>query len=120
MPRGKIDKVKISRLILGGNLIGGVAHSRDLKYVSGYYYDNISCLDTAETIEYMKGVDKPWMAFKVLAAGAIHPREGFKYAFDSGVDFIHVGMFDFQICEDVIIAKKALPGEVETGVDIGR
>jgi hypothetical protein len=34
MPSGKIGKYTVSRLILGGNLIGGWAHSRDLIYVS--------------------------------------------------------------------------------------
>jgi hypothetical protein len=34
MPCGKIGKVSISRLIIGGNLIGGWAHSRDLMYAS--------------------------------------------------------------------------------------
>ena len=37
MPVGKIGKLKISRLILGGNLIGGWAHSRDLIYVSSLF-----------------------------------------------------------------------------------
>ena len=34
MPCGLIGKIRISRLFLGGNLIGGWAHSRDLMYVS--------------------------------------------------------------------------------------
>ena len=34
LPKGKIGKHEISRLIAGGNLIGGWAHSRDLGYVS--------------------------------------------------------------------------------------
>ena len=34
LPSGKIGDVTISRLICGGNLIGGYAHSRDLTYVS--------------------------------------------------------------------------------------
>src|SRR5262249_29412641 len=34
LPCGKLGKLTISRLILGGNLIGGYAHSRDLLYVS--------------------------------------------------------------------------------------
>ena len=34
LPQGKIGKLSISRLLMGGNLIGGYAHSRDLLYVS--------------------------------------------------------------------------------------
>ena len=34
LARGQIRGLKVSRLILGGNLIGGWAHSRDLMYVS--------------------------------------------------------------------------------------
>ena len=45
---------------------------------------------------------RPWIAFKVLAAGAIHPREGFQFAFDNGADFVCVGMFDFQVRENAI------------------
>ena len=33
-PRGKLGKLSISRMICGGNLISGFAHSRDLIYVS--------------------------------------------------------------------------------------
>lgn len=61
-----------------------------------------------ETIEFMKKVKTPWIGYKILGAGAIHPVEGFKYAFENGADFICVGMFDFQIDEDVEFAKKAL------------
>jgi hypothetical protein len=80
---------------------------------SGYYHDNIWCIDPEGTIEYMGKVDKPWMAFKVLAAGAIHPRDGFGYAFENGADFVHVGMFDFQIREDAIITKQILSAELD-------
>ena len=34
VPKGRIGKVEVSRLILGGNLIGGWAHARDLVYAS--------------------------------------------------------------------------------------
>jgi hypothetical protein len=61
-----------------------------------------------KTVEFMKTVKKPWIAFKTLAAGAIPPASGFKYAFENGADFICVGMFDFQVREDAIIAKKTL------------
>jgi len=42
------------------------------------------------------------------AAVAIHPKEGFRYAFENGADFAAVGMFDWQIEEDVAIAKEVL------------
>ena len=71
-------------------------------------YDNMWSMTPEETIEFMKKLDKPWISFKVLAAGAIHPREGFKYAFENGADFICAGMFDFQVREDVVIAKDVL------------
>ena len=37
LPLGKIGKISLSRLFLGGNLIGGWAHSRDLMYVSSLF-----------------------------------------------------------------------------------
>ena len=42
------------------------------------------------------------------AAGAIPPKDAFGYAFNSGADHILVGMFDFEIAEDVEIAKAAI------------
>jgi hypothetical protein len=231
LPAGKIGNVKISRLICGGNLIGGYAHSRDLIYVSELlkhyftdekifqtfeiceangintviagsgsaellkkYWDErggqiqwiAQCVPKADdlTSDVKKAVDggavgafvignvgDQWAragrtnligrvvdfikkqgviagvgghnlgtpmacekagiepdfymkthhstnywskrspeqnkdAYKVLAAGAIHPRDGFRFAFGNGADFVCVGMFDFQVREDVIIARK--------------
>ena len=60
----------------------------------------------------MKTVKKPWIAYKVMAAGAIHPRDAFKFAFENGADFICAGMFDFQVREDAIIAKRILAGRL--------
>lgn len=70
--------------------------------------DNNFCLKPQETIDYMNQLDEPWIAFKTLAAGAIHPEQGFKYAFNGGADFICVGMYDFQIVEDCNIALDTL------------
>jgi len=66
-----------------------------------------------QTKDVMKDVKKPWIAFKVLGAGAIRPAEGFRYAFQNGADFICVGMFDFQIVEDAEIAKGILASGLE-------
>jgi uncharacterized membrane protein YphA (DoxX/SURF4 family) len=68
------------------------------------YKDNIFCFKPQETIEFMNSLEEPWIAFKILAAGAIHPRDAFQYAFKNGADFICVGMYDFQIVEDCNIA----------------
>jgi hypothetical protein len=68
------------------------------------------CRDPKETAEFMKTVGKPWIAFKVMAAGAIPPKSAFRYAFLNGADFVLAGMFDFEIAEDVQTAKETLIG----------
>ena len=72
------------------------------------YHDNIFCLFPDETIEFIKEKDIPLIGFKVLAGGAIHPKDGFKFAFENGADFICVGMFDWQIVDDVNITLDTL------------
>lgn len=72
------------------------------------FHDNIFDLFPERTVGVMHGVQKPWIAFKVLAGGAIQPRDGFKYAFESGADFLCVGMFDFQIVADTNATLEAL------------
>jgi hypothetical protein len=76
-------------------------------------HDNIWCTNPDDTIEYMKSLEAPWLAFKTLAAGAIHPKVGFKYAFENGADFIVVGMYDFQIVDDVNIAMDILHSDLK-------
>ncbi|MEK7408456.1 MAG: DoxX family membrane protein [Acidobacteriota bacterium] len=72
--------------------------------------DNIWCEDPVTTATYMRDLRAPWIAYKVLAAGAIEPKAGFKHAFENGADFICVGMYDFQIVDDVNIALDVLNG----------
>ena len=63
--------------------------------------DNYWEMTPDQTIAYMKNVEKPWIAYKVLAAGAIPPKNGFRYVFENGADFACVGMFDFQVVDNV-------------------
>lgn len=77
--------------------------------------DNMWCLQPEETIEFMRSVKKSWIGFKVLAAGAIPPTEGFRFAFENGADFINVGMFDFQIREDALVARDVLEDVTRKG-----
>jgi len=76
--------------------------------IDNYAIDNYWCMDPKETISYMAELRRPWIAYKVLAAGAISPRAGFQHAFANGADFAAVGMFDFQVAEDVNIANEVV------------
>lgn len=71
-------------------------------------HDNSWCQDPQAVVEFMATVRRPWIAFKILAAGAIPPRAAFPYAFNSGADFILVGMFDWQIAEDANLARRVI------------
>ncbi|MDR2533161.1 MAG: DoxX family protein [Tannerellaceae bacterium] len=65
------------------------------------YHNNLFCPYPDRTTEFVAQSPVPVMGFKVLAAGAIHPSDGIYWAFEHGADFVCVGMFDFQIVEDV-------------------
>lgn len=72
------------------------------------FCDNIFCIDPEDTAAFFAEQKQPWIAYKVLAAGAIDPKSGFAYAFENGADFISVGMFDFNVAEDVMVLKDVL------------
>jgi hypothetical protein len=76
--------------------------------IDNYAIDNYWCMDPKETIAYMSELKRPWIAYKVLAAGAIRPRSGLQHAFDNGADFAAVGMFDFQIAENVALTSEVV------------
>lgn len=77
-------------------------------------YDNSWCNDPEAVVDAMHTIARPWIAFKILAAGAIPPARAFPYALNSGADFILVGMFDWQIAENVRIAREAIAGAKRT------
>jgi hypothetical protein len=70
--------------------------------------DNMWCNNPEETVAFMEKVEKPWIAFKVMAAGAIPPRVAFPYAYRGGADFVIAGMFDFQVETDAKLAIESL------------
>jgi hypothetical protein len=72
------------------------------------YHDNMFCHDHERTVAFMQDVKVPWIAFKVLAAGAIEPEDGLQYAFSSGADFVCLGMFDFQVEEDARLVRRCV------------
>lgn len=72
------------------------------------WHDNMYCFDPDETISYMESLPQPWIAFKTMAAGSLHPNEAFPHAFEKGADFVCAGMYDFQIVDDVNIALNAI------------
>ena len=77
------------------------------------WHDNKFDFSPEETISYINELPQPVIGFKVMAAGAIHPRDGFKYAFENGADFVCAGMYDFQMVEDVNIANEILAGNLK-------
>ncbi len=91
----------------GGNSLTGNTGDHDR------FHDNIWCLDADKTIEVMNKIDVPWIAFKVLAAGAISPSSGFKFAFHNGADFVAVGMPDFYVGRNVKITRSLFAREIK-------
>jgi phosphoheptose isomerase len=83
-------------------VIGGYSSDRN------HYHDNCFCTYPDESVEFVNRVKIPVMGYKVLAAGSIHPKNGFRWALENGADFICVGMFDFQVVEDVNICTDIL------------
>jgi len=110
---------------VGGHLLEVVAECERQKVPADFYiktlhhhdypsakldYDSLWCKRPNELIEFMQSVRKPWIAFKVMAAGAIPPENAFPFAFNGGADFVLAGMFDFQVAHDVKLASGAVAG----------
>ena len=75
MPTGRIGEQEFSRLMLGGNLIGGWSHSRDLAYVSTLmrrYNTDAKIRETLELAEAHSAPDQPsFLPIRLL------PEQGF-------------------------------------------
>ncbi len=71
-------------------------------------YDSRWCARPDELAAFMQNVRKPWIAFKVMAAGAIPPQNAFRHAYGNGADFIVAGMFDFEIAQDAALAAQII------------
>ena len=82
-------------------------------YTPQYEHDNVWDLDPEATAAYMEGLEQPWIAFKILAAGAVPPDQAFRWAFENGADFICVGMFDWQVVDNMNLAAEVLGGPIE-------
>jgi hypothetical protein len=69
---------------------------------------NYNSSNPTEISAFMKGINKPWIGFKVLGAGRDKPLDGFQHAFERGADFICVGLFDWQVRDSTAIVQSLL------------
>jgi hypothetical protein len=69
-------------------------------------HNNLWDTTPKQTQAFMATVKVPWIAFKVNGAGAIHPRDSFKFCFEGGADFVVPGMYDFQVAENANVTKQ--------------
>jgi hypothetical protein len=111
---GRLEMLgKVIAFVKKNGLVAGVgSHSLDVPRAvekaglePDFYFKTINGVayntqNPQEIAELMKTVSRPWIAFKVLGAGAVRPRDGFELALRMGADFLTVGMFDFQVAED--------------------
>lgn len=72
--------------------------------------------DRAEACKVIKEVDKPFLAFKIMAAGRNEPNEAFQYTYENikPKDAVVVGVFTKyqpnQVAEDAALARKFIKG----------
>ena len=124
---GRIDLIeKIICFIQQNGLLAGVgSHSLDVpktvekeQLQPDFYFKTFNNVDynsqkPQEIADCMQAVKKPWIAFKILGAGVVKPRQGFELALNKGADFLAVGMFDFQVSEDAMIMRDLLAGDLK-------
>jgi hypothetical protein len=119
---GRVDCIhEVMAFMKGNGLVAGVgSHSlatpaimEKEKVDLDFYFKTINSAGFAtqepnDVASFMKTVTKPWIGFKVLGAGRVKPKEGFDMAFKLGADFINVGMYDFQVQEDISLVNEVV------------
>jgi hypothetical protein len=118
---GKLDLLaEVVSFIKQNGLLAGIgSHSMETpilaeqqKIDADFYFKTFNSVgyesqETRDVAALMKTIRKPWIAFKVLGAGRVQPNEGFDLAFKSGADFVNVGMYDFQVGQNVELVHDA-------------
>jgi len=103
---------------IGAHLLATTQQCVEAKLAPDFYMLTINRVNyystpAAEKAEFMKTIEKPWIGFKVLSAGRELPPDGFRHAFERGADFIAVGMFDWQVRDDVAHVQEMLANGIE-------
>lgn len=119
---GQMDEIKehVEYIRSLGTIAGVGAHDIDsieaveaAKVDTDFYMKTFNaleynCPNFPKTVSLMSQIKKPWIAFKVLAAGRLEAKEGFAKALKAHADFLCVGMFDFQVERNVKLMNKLL------------
>ena len=117
---GKAELIgEVVAFIKQNGLVAGVgSHSMETAIISeqqkfnpDFYFKTFNPVgfytqDTRDVAALMKTIKKPWIAFKVLGAGRVLPKDGFELALQNGADFINVGMYDFQVAENIALVSE--------------
>ncbi|MFH1069478.1 MAG: hypothetical protein V1794_07625 [Candidatus Glassbacteria bacterium] len=103
---------------VGGHRLETIKACEKAGLAPDYYMYTVNAVgyqtsDPEEIQAFMKTVTRPWIAFKVLGAGRDKPEKGFIQAFEKGADFIAVGMFDWQVRDDVALVKEILSSDIQ-------
>jgi len=99
---------------IGSHSLETAIISERQKFAPDFYFKTFNSVgynsqDTRDVAALMKTIQKPWIAFKVLGAGRVLPKDGFDLAFRSGADFINVGMYDFQVEANISLVGEVVP-----------
>jgi hypothetical protein len=108
-----VEFIKKNGLVagVGAHLLELPIMSEQMKFNPDFYFKTLNTVgyatdDPHDVAAFMKTIKKPWIAFKVLGAGRVQPKDGFDLAFKNGADFINVGMYDFQVASNATLTRE--------------